>query len=209
MDVVAGAFYFLYDQTYFTPGGELSFPGANDKAIFDTLLGALAAPPRGAVTVTESSGRISSGVRVDSRYRQASKRKTPVGDFGSREAGQRSPRVPFTVTPDSGARRRSSSMQSMKFYVDTHDRTHKTFPEGITREQFATFFVQYEQAARAEGVVVLRLHVGFEEGRAFCFNMAPNADAVRRVHERVGLPFDQITEVTTATPGDLFFVPRT
>lgn len=96
----------------------------------------------------------------------------------------------------------------MKFFVDTHDQTRGTFPKGITPEQFAAFFAQYEEAARAEGVIVLRLHVGFEEGRAFCFNMAPDADAVRRLHERVGLPFDAITEVVTATPGDLFFKPR-
>jgi hypothetical protein len=35
--------------------------------------------------------------------------------------------------------------------------------------------------------------------------MAPDADAVRRAHEKVGLPFDKIAEVTTATPGDTFF----
>jgi beta-mannanase len=38
VDVVAGAFYFLYDKTYFTPDGKLSFPEPNDKTIFDTLL---------------------------------------------------------------------------------------------------------------------------------------------------------------------------
>jgi hypothetical protein len=31
---------------------------------------------------------------------------------------------------------------------------------------------------------------------------------VKRVHERVGLPYDAITEVTTATPGDMFFKRR-
>jgi hypothetical protein len=36
--------------------------------------------------------------------------------------------------------------------------------------------------------------------------MAPSAEAVRRAHERVGLPFDDITEVVTSTPGDIFFV---
>jgi hypothetical protein len=46
-------------------------------------------------------------------------------------------------------------------------------------------------------VVPLRVHVGYDEGRAFCFTMAPDADAVRRAHERVGLPFDSITEVAT------------
>lgn len=99
-------------------------------------------------------------------------------------------------------------MQAMKFFIDTHDQRSSTFPAGITREQFAEFFEQYERAARDEGVVVLRLHVGFDEGRAFCFNMAPSADHVRRLHEKVGLPFEAITEVTTATPGDLFFRPR-
>ena len=96
-------------------------------------------------------------------------------------------------------------MQKMKFFVDTHDKRKKTFPEGITKDQFAAFFAKYEAAAREEGVVVLRVHVGFGEGRAFCFNMAPSAEHVKRVHERVGLPYDEITEVTTATPGDLFF----
>jgi len=53
--------------------------------------------------------------------------------------------------------------------------------------------------------VSLRVHVSYAEGRAFCLTMAPNADAVKRAHERVGLPFDSISEVTTATPGDTFF----
>jgi hypothetical protein len=35
--------------------------------------------------------------------------------------------------------------------------------------------------------------------------MAPSAEAVKRVHERVGLPYQEITEVVTSTPGDLFF----
>jgi hypothetical protein len=96
----------------------------------------------------------------------------------------------------------------MKFYLDTHDQRSGTFPAGITKAQFAEFFANYERIAREEGVVVLRLHVGFEEGRAFCFNMAPSPEHVRRLHEKAGLPFDTITEVTTATPGDLFFRPE-
>lgn len=98
-------------------------------------------------------------------------------------------------------------MKPMKFFLDTHDRRNKSFPAGITKEQFSAFFAKYEQICREEGVVVLRTHVGFEEGRAFCFSMAPDAAAVRRAHERAGLPFDEITEVVTATPGDLFFQP--
>ncbi len=93
----------------------------------------------------------------------------------------------------------------MKFFVDTHDQRTSTFPQGVSKEAFAAFFEKYEAACREEGVVALRVHVGFDEGRAFCFNMAPSADHVRRAHERAGLPFDTITEVVTATPGDLFF----
>ncbi len=99
-------------------------------------------------------------------------------------------------------------MQAMKFFVDTHDVRSKTFPSGISKEQFAEFFAKYEAVCRDESVVVLRVHVGFEEGRAFCFNMAPSADHVRRALEKAGLPFAEITEVSTATPGDLFFAPR-
>ncbi len=96
-------------------------------------------------------------------------------------------------------------MEKMKFFIDVHDRVNGTFPDGISSGDFAEFYQKYEQACRDEGVVNLRAHVGLEEGRAYCFNMAPTAEAVRRAHEKVGLPFDSITEVTTATPGDLFF----
>jgi len=96
-------------------------------------------------------------------------------------------------------------MQALRFFIDTHDRDKKTFPDQLSREDFEAFFAKYEQACYAEGVVPLRVHVGYGEGRAFCFNMAPDADAVKRAHARVGLPFDSITEVSTATPGDSFF----
>lgn len=99
-------------------------------------------------------------------------------------------------------------MQAMRFFIDTHDRSRQTFPPQLSAEQFQGFFAAYEEACRAEGVIPLRTHVGLEAGRAFCFNMAPDADAVKRAHERVGLPFDSITEVSTATPGDLFFQRR-
>ena len=96
-------------------------------------------------------------------------------------------------------------MQRMKFFIDTHDAANGTFPAGITKEQFAGFYAQYEEACRLEGAISLRTHAGFEDGRAYCFTMAPDADAVARAHKRVGLAFDNITEVVTSTPGDLFF----
>jgi hypothetical protein len=101
-------------------------------------------------------------------------------------------------------------MQEMKFYIDTHDHRSSTFPAGISKEQCQEFFSQYEKASREDGVVVLRAHVGLADGRAraYCFNMAPSAEHVRLAHEHAGLPFESITEVATATPGDLSFTPK-
>lgn len=96
-------------------------------------------------------------------------------------------------------------MKPMRFFLDTHDRTAKTFPEKLSPDEFEQFFALYEKACYEESVVPIRTHVSFEGGRAFCLNMATDAEAVRRAHERVGLPFDSIVEVTTATPGDMFF----
>lgn len=98
-------------------------------------------------------------------------------------------------------------MQQMKFFIDTHDSANGTFPAGIAPADFASFYKQYEAACAEEGVISMRIHVGFDEGRAFCFNMAPSAEAVARVHEKVGLPFDSITEVFMVSPGDLFAGP--
>ena len=99
----------------------------------------------------------------------------------------------------------SAAATPMKVFLDTHDARHGTFPAGISPEAFAGFHAQYEAACRAEGVVSLRIHVGFADGRAFCLTLAPDAEAVARVHARVGLPYDEITEVVTSAPGDLFF----
>lgn len=96
-------------------------------------------------------------------------------------------------------------MKAMRFFLDTHDRKHQTFPEKLGMEDFEKFYALYEQACFAEDVIPIRLHLSYQEGRAFCLNMARDAEAVRRAHERVGLPYDDTTEVTTATPGDTFF----
>ena len=56
-----------------------------------------------------------------------------------------------------------------------------------------------------KSVIPVRLHVGYNEGRAFCLTMAPDAESVKRAHDRVGLPYDTITEIATATPADTFF----
>jgi hypothetical protein len=92
----------------------------------------------------------------------------------------------------------------MKYFIDSHDRASKTFPAQIDKAGFAKFAVAFEEACRAEGVVVLRVHTSLEAGRAYCLTAAPSAEAVKRAHERVGLPYDAITEVSTVTPGDMF-----
>ena len=99
-------------------------------------------------------------------------------------------------------------MQAMRYFLDTHDRARGSFPAQLSPAEFEVFFAQYEAACQAEGVIPLRTHVGFAEGRAFCLNPAPDAESVRRAHERGGLPYDDITEITTATPGDTFFRRR-
>ncbi len=96
-------------------------------------------------------------------------------------------------------------MEKMRLFLDTHDVEKESFPRGLTEEQFRGFFAGYEDACRAEGVVLLQVNLGLEAGRAFCLTLAADAEAVRRAHARVGLPFDSITEVRTASPGALFF----
>jgi hypothetical protein len=97
------------------------------------------------------------------------------------------------------------AMKPLKFFIDTHDRNNKTFPAKISPVEFEGFYAKYEKAMYEEGVIPVRVHVGYNEGRAFCLCLAPDADSVKRAHDRVGLPYDSITEVAMATPGDTFF----
>jgi 2OG-Fe(II) oxygenase superfamily len=56
-------------------------------------------------------------------------------------------------------------------------------PAGLTREQFAQWFTVYEAACRDEGVVVLRTHVGFEDGRATSYRAtAPGREYLMDPH---------------------------
>ena len=99
-------------------------------------------------------------------------------------------------------------MEKMRMFVDTHDQTKGTFPEGLSEPEFEQFFATFNEACRQEGVIIVSANVGLAAGRAFCMTLAPSEEAVRRAHERVGLPYDSITEVETATPGSLFFRPQ-
>ena len=110
-----------------------------------------------------------------------------------------------TAKITSNKKRKESVMKPLKFFMDTHDRENKTFPANITPVEFEGFYAKYEKACYEEGVIPVRLHVGYKDGRAFCLTMAPDAASVKRAHDRVGLPYDAITEIATATPADTFF----
>ena len=96
-------------------------------------------------------------------------------------------------------------MKKMRLFIDLHDRSNDTFPNNLSKDDFEVFFANYEKTCYEEQVIPLRTHVSFEEGKAFCLNMAKDIEAIARVHARVGLPYDSISEVTTVTPGDMFF----
>jgi hypothetical protein len=97
------------------------------------------------------------------------------------------------------------AMQKMKLFVDTHDKRNGTFPQTIGKDAFADVYRNYAKACEEEGVVIVNTMVSAADGRMYCVNLAPNADAIRRAHEKIGLAFDAISEVTAAAPGDIYF----
>ncbi|MGD9807981.1 MAG: DUF4242 domain-containing protein [Deferribacterales bacterium] len=104
------------------------------------------------------------------------------------------------------AKTKEDDMKPLKFFIDTHDKENQTFPAKISPAEFEQFYAKYKEACYEEGVIPVRLHVGYDDGRAFCLTMAPSEEAVKNAHKRVGLPYDTISEVVMATPGDAFFM---
>ena len=95
-------------------------------------------------------------------------------------------------------------MSELKLFIDTHNRESGTFPQQISRAEFAEFYAGYQQACAEEEVISLKIFSDMERGKAFCLTLAKSADAVKRAHERVGLPFDSISEVKSISPEDLY-----
>lgn len=91
----------------------------------------------------------------------------------------------------------------MRLFIDTHDKRSRSFPDKISNEELGKFYENYRKIFAEEGVVVVRTFLGLRDGRAYCLNMASSSDAVERAHQRVGLPYDTITEVTGISPNDL------
>ena len=92
----------------------------------------------------------------------------------------------------------------MKYFIDTHDKTKGSFPTGdLTEAEFFAVFDALEDAAPKFGVGAHAAHVSLKEGKAFCFMCGPDAEAIRKAHEAVHLPFDSITEVKRVSGADL------
>jgi len=84
-------------------------------------------------------------------------------------------------------------------HESNNDTTKQTFPAKLQPNEFEGFIMQYEAACRAEGVVLLRVHAGLEAGRAFCFTMAPEAEAVRRARTGRCLIDERVRWITALT----------
>ncbi len=77
----------------------------------------------------------------------------------------------------------------MKF-MDVHTGMQGITPEGLMEAHNADLAIQGE-----EGVDFQHAWADPETGMVWCVSEAPNADAVRRIHERAGHPADHVYAV--------------
>ena len=92
----------------------------------------------------------------------------------------------------------------MPYFIDTHDKTKGSFPQGeLTEQEFLDQFDALEAVAPRYGVGAHAAHINLKEGKAFCLMSGDDAEAIRRAHEAVDLTFDSITEVKRVTGMDL------
>ena len=92
----------------------------------------------------------------------------------------------------------------MKYFIDTHDRTKNSFPaEEVSQEQFLAIYSDMDEALLSEGGFVSGAHVNLAEGKAFCHTAAADEAAVAAAHDKIGLPYDSITEVHRVSGIDL------
>jgi Protein of unknown function (DUF4242) len=92
----------------------------------------------------------------------------------------------------------------MKYFIDTHDRTKGSWPQGnISPNEFIEVYAGFEAALEEVGGADMGAHVNVAEGKAYCFTKGPDAEAIRRAHAKLNFPFDSITEVRRVTGVDL------
>jgi hypothetical protein len=92
----------------------------------------------------------------------------------------------------------------MKYFIDTHDITRGSWPsKGVSEDEFISIYSEFENACEEMGGTPLGAHVNVAQGKAYCFTKGPDADAIRRAHEKLSFPFDSITEFRRVTGVDL------
>ncbi len=78
----------------------------------------------------------------------------------------------------------------MPEFMDVHDGMHGISSDDLAAAHQADLDIQGE-----EGVNFKHAWADPQSGKVFCLSDAPNADAVKRIHERAGHPTDQVFEV--------------
>jgi uncharacterized protein DUF4242 len=75
-------------------------------------------------------------------------------------------------------------------FMDVHDGMNGITPDQLAEAHQADLDIQDE-----EGVNFKHAWADPKTGKVFCLSEAPNAEAVKRIHERAGHPTDQVFEV--------------
>jgi hypothetical protein len=79
----------------------------------------------------------------------------------------------------------------MPQFMDVH-----TSMVGVTTEALAEAHQADLDIQAGEGVDFQHAWADPKTGHVFCLSEAPNAEAVKRIHERAGHPADEIHEIT-------------
>jgi Nickel responsive protein SCO4226-like len=79
----------------------------------------------------------------------------------------------------------------MAEFMDVHTTMVGVTPEALAAAHQADLDIQAD-----EGVDFKQAWADPKTGHVFCLSEAPNAEAVRRIHERAGHPADEIHELT-------------
>jgi Nickel responsive protein SCO4226-like len=79
----------------------------------------------------------------------------------------------------------------MAEFMDVHTTMVGVTPEALAAAHQADLDIQAD-----EGVDFKQAWADPKTGHVFCLSEAPNAEAVRRIHERAGHPADEIHEIT-------------
>jgi hypothetical protein len=92
----------------------------------------------------------------------------------------------------------------VQYFIDTHDRSKGSFPaEAVTREEFLATYSGFDAALEEEGGFATGAHLNLSEGKAFCLTCASDVSVVAAAHEKIGMPYDSITQIQRVSGMDL------